>query len=146
LVPHLIDIKLKAQRIRARRVDEEPVDGKERASLAVVVPGDRVEASFSRIKATVIDIARDIDANDPLGGVDTAHQIGHVHCHGRQRRHFSFAFHPSQPRFRHRPRSVEADVDAVSRATITVRAAAREIRDSVPMVARAVLSPAAVGR
>ena len=38
------------------------------------------------------------------------------------------------------------DVDAVSRATITVRAAAREIRDSARMVARAVLSPAAVGR
>jgi transcriptional regulator of nitric oxide reductase len=39
-----------------------------------------------------------------------------------------------------------ADVDAVSRATITVRAAAREIRDSARMVARAVLSPSAVGR
>ena len=41
---------------------------------------------------------------------------------------------------------VGADVDAVSRATITVRAAAREIRDSARMVARAVLSPSAVGR
>lgn len=37
-----------------------------------------------------------------------------------------------------------ADVDAVSRATITIRAAAREIRDSARMVARAVLSPSAV--
>jgi transcriptional regulator of nitric oxide reductase len=41
---------------------------------------------------------------------------------------------------------VGADVDAVSRATITIRAAAREIRDSARMVARAVLSPSAVGR
>jgi hypothetical protein len=41
---------------------------------------------------------------------------------------------------------VGADVDAVSRATITVRAAAREIRDSARLVARAVLPPAAVGR
>ena len=37
-----------------------------------------------------------------------------------------------------------ADVDAVSRATITIRAAAREIRDSARMVARAVLSPSAI--
>jgi transcriptional regulator of nitric oxide reductase len=36
------------------------------------------------------------------------------------------------------------DVDAVSRAPITVRAAAREIRESARMVARAVLDPAAV--
>ena len=36
------------------------------------------------------------------------------------------------------------DVDAVSRATITVRAAAREIRESARMVARAVLTPADV--
>ena len=41
---------------------------------------------------------------------------------------------------------VGADVDAVSRATITVRAAAREIRDSARIVARAVLVPAAVNR
>ena len=41
---------------------------------------------------------------------------------------------------------VGADVDAVSRATITIRAAAREIRDSARTVARAVLSPSAVGR
>lgn len=41
---------------------------------------------------------------------------------------------------------VGADIDAVSRATITIRAAAREIRDSARLVARAVLSPAAVGR
>ena len=41
---------------------------------------------------------------------------------------------------------VGADVDAVSRATITIRAAAREVRDSARMVARAVLTPAAVGR
>jgi transcriptional regulator of nitric oxide reductase len=39
---------------------------------------------------------------------------------------------------------VGADVDAVSRATITIRAAAREVRDSARMVARAVLSPAAI--
>jgi transcriptional regulator of nitric oxide reductase len=39
---------------------------------------------------------------------------------------------------------VGEDVDAVSRATITVRAAAREIRDSARMVARAVLKPADV--
>ncbi len=36
-----------------------------------------------------------------------------------------------------------ADVDAVSRATITIRAAAREVRDSARMVARAVLTPGA---
>jgi transcriptional regulator of nitric oxide reductase len=36
------------------------------------------------------------------------------------------------------------DVDVVSRATITVRAAAREIRESSRMVARALLAPAAV--
>jgi transcriptional regulator of nitric oxide reductase len=41
---------------------------------------------------------------------------------------------------------VGADVDAVSRATITIRAAAREIRDSARLVARAVLSPASAGR
>ena len=39
-----------------------------------------------------------------------------------------------------------ADVDAVSRATITIRAAAREVRDSARTVARAVLTPDAVGR
>jgi NosR/NirI family nitrous oxide reductase transcriptional regulator len=39
-----------------------------------------------------------------------------------------------------------ADVDAVSRATITIRSAAREVRDSARMVARAVLTPGAVGR
>jgi NosR/NirI family transcriptional regulator, nitrous oxide reductase regulator len=36
------------------------------------------------------------------------------------------------------------DVDVVSRATITVRAAAKEIRESARMVARSVLTPAAV--
>jgi hypothetical protein len=36
---------------------------------------------------------------------------------------------------------VGEDVDAVSRATITVRAAAHEIRESARMVARAVLKP-----
>ena len=36
------------------------------------------------------------------------------------------------------------DVDIMSRATITVRAAAREIRDASRMVARAVLKPDAV--
>lgn len=36
------------------------------------------------------------------------------------------------------------DIDAVSRATITVRAAAREIRESARMVARSVLNPSAV--
>jgi transcriptional regulator of nitric oxide reductase len=36
------------------------------------------------------------------------------------------------------------DVDAVSRATITVRAAAREIRESARMVARVVLTPDAL--
>lgn len=36
------------------------------------------------------------------------------------------------------------DVEIMSRATITVRAAAREIRDAARMVARAVLSPDAV--
>ena len=36
------------------------------------------------------------------------------------------------------------DVDVVSRATISVRAAAREIRESARMVARAVLTPEAV--
>lgn len=36
------------------------------------------------------------------------------------------------------------DVEIMSRATITVRAAAREIRDSARMVARAVLTPAAL--
>jgi transcriptional regulator of nitric oxide reductase len=36
------------------------------------------------------------------------------------------------------------DVDAVARATITVRTAAREIRESARMVARAVLKPEAV--
>jgi transcriptional regulator of nitric oxide reductase len=41
---------------------------------------------------------------------------------------------------------VGTDVDAVSRATITIRAAAREVRDSARMVARAVLTPGAVGR
>ena len=41
---------------------------------------------------------------------------------------------------------VGADVDAVSRATITIRAAAREVRDSARMVARAVLSRSAVPR
>ena len=38
------------------------------------------------------------------------------------------------------------DVPIMSRATITVRAAAREIRDASRMVAKAVLSPEAVGR
>lgn len=38
------------------------------------------------------------------------------------------------------------DVDIMSRATITVRAAAREIRDASRMVARAVLTPDAVKR
>jgi transcriptional regulator of nitric oxide reductase len=38
------------------------------------------------------------------------------------------------------------DVDLVSRATITVRAAARTIRESSRMVARAVLTPVAVKR
>jgi transcriptional regulator of nitric oxide reductase len=41
---------------------------------------------------------------------------------------------------------VGADVDAVSRATITIRAAAREVRDSARLVARAVLTPDAVPR
>jgi NosR/NirI family transcriptional regulator, nitrous oxide reductase regulator len=41
---------------------------------------------------------------------------------------------------------VGADIDAVSRATITIRAAAREVRDSARMVARAVLDPATVPR
>ena len=41
---------------------------------------------------------------------------------------------------------VGTDVDAVSRATITIRAAAREVRDSARMVARAVLTPDAVAR
>ena len=36
------------------------------------------------------------------------------------------------------------DLDAVSRATITVRAAAREIRESARMVAKAVIAPGAV--
>ena len=39
---------------------------------------------------------------------------------------------------------VGQDVDLTSRATITVRAAAREIRESSRMVARVVLTPAAV--
>ena len=39
---------------------------------------------------------------------------------------------------------VGEDVDAVSRATITVRAAAREIRESSRIVARSLLGPAAV--
>ena len=39
---------------------------------------------------------------------------------------------------------VGQDVDVVSRATITVRAAAREIRESSRMVARAVLSPSSL--
>jgi transcriptional regulator of nitric oxide reductase len=39
------------------------------------------------------------------------------------------------------PFTIGKDVDVVSRATITVRAAAREIRDSARMVARAVLPP-----
>jgi transcriptional regulator of nitric oxide reductase len=38
------------------------------------------------------------------------------------------------------------DVDVVSRATISVRAAAREIRESSRMVARAVLAPGEVKR
>jgi transcriptional regulator of nitric oxide reductase len=41
---------------------------------------------------------------------------------------------------------VGQDVDLVSRATITVRAAARTIRESSRMVARAVLTPDAVQR
>lgn len=41
---------------------------------------------------------------------------------------------------------VGQDVDLTSRATITVRAAAREIRESSRMVARAVLTPDAVQR
>ena len=41
---------------------------------------------------------------------------------------------------------VGADIDAVSRATITVRTAAREVRDSARMVARAVLAPDDVSR
>jgi transcriptional regulator of nitric oxide reductase len=41
---------------------------------------------------------------------------------------------------------VGVDIDAVSRATITIRAAAREVRDSARMVARAVLNPADVPR
>ena len=39
---------------------------------------------------------------------------------------------------------VGQDVDVVSRATITVRAAAKEIRESARMVAREVLTPSAV--
>lgn len=39
------------------------------------------------------------------------------------------------------PFTVGKDVDAISRATITVRAAAREIRDSARVIARAVLRP-----
>jgi transcriptional regulator of nitric oxide reductase len=41
---------------------------------------------------------------------------------------------------------VGQDVDVTSRATISVRAAAREIRESARMVARAVLTPDAVKR
>lgn len=44
------------------------------------------------------------------------------------------------------PFVIGQDVDVVSRATITVRAATREIRESARMVARAVLSPDAVKR
>jgi hypothetical protein len=40
--------------------------------------------------------------------------------------------------------AIGEDVDVVSRATITVRAAAHEIRDSARMVARAVLDPKAL--
>jgi transcriptional regulator of nitric oxide reductase len=40
--------------------------------------------------------------------------------------------------------AIGEDVDVVSRATITVRAAAREIRESSRMVARAVLDPRAL--
>ena len=39
------------------------------------------------------------------------------------------------------PFEVGTDVDVISRATITTRAAAREIRESARMVARAVLKP-----
>ena len=42
------------------------------------------------------------------------------------------------------PFIVGKDVDIVSRATITVRAAARTIRESSRIVARAVLNPAEV--
>jgi len=41
---------------------------------------------------------------------------------------------------------VGADVDAVSRATLSINSAARAIRDSSRMVARALLNPEAVKR
>jgi transcriptional regulator of nitric oxide reductase len=44
------------------------------------------------------------------------------------------------------PFIVGKDVDAVSRATITVRAAAQAIRDSARLVARAVLKPESITR
>jgi transcriptional regulator of nitric oxide reductase len=87
-----------------------------------------------------------------LIGMDTAGRLTGLIVDRHTEPYGDFSIEPEQFAAQFKGKSIRdrfevgADVDAVSRATITIRAAAREVRDSARMVARAVLSPAAVGR
>ena len=85
-----------------------------------------------------------------LIGMDTAGRLTGVIVDRHTEPYGDFSIEPPAFAAQFKGKSVRdrfeagSDVDAVSRATITIRAAAREIRDSARMVARAVLSPSAV--
>jgi NosR/NirI family nitrous oxide reductase transcriptional regulator len=87
-----------------------------------------------------------------LIGMDTTGRLAGVIVDRHTEPYGDFSIEPPQFAAQFRGKSIRdrfevgADVDAVSRATITIRAAAREVRDSARLVARAVLSPSAVGR
>jgi transcriptional regulator of nitric oxide reductase len=85
-----------------------------------------------------------------LIGMDTAGRLTGVIVDRHTEPYGDFSIEPPAFGAQFRGKSIRdrfevgADVDAVSRATITIRAAAREVRDSARMVARAVLAPAAI--
>jgi transcriptional regulator of nitric oxide reductase len=87
-----------------------------------------------------------------LIGMDTAGRLTGVIVDRHTEPYGDFSIEPPEFGAQFKGKSVRdrfevgADVDAVSRATITIRAAAREVRDSARMVARAVLTPSAVPR
>lgn len=87
-----------------------------------------------------------------LIGMDTAGRLTGVIVDRHTEPYGDFSIEPPAFAAQFKGKSVRdrfeagADVDAVSRASITIRAAAREIRDSARTVARAVLNPSAVGR
>jgi transcriptional regulator of nitric oxide reductase len=87
-----------------------------------------------------------------LIGMDTAGRLTGVIVDRHTEPYGDFSIEPPKFGAQFKGKSIRdrfeagADVDAVSRATITIRAAAREVRDSARMVARAVLTPDAVGR